>query len=104
MTMNRETDEAVLARVRQSILKVFGRYISEDVKTARRIIEQSTFTGKDDPGGWSRNAAVIIHTESGIPNGSWDTRMFEKWFSVSELLTDHFCEHVNGAVIGVYRN
>lgn len=94
----------VLSKVRSLILKHFGSWIDEDPARAKRIVEEATFTGKTDPGGWDRSATVVIHTESGIPNGLFDgpTSTMEKWVEISKEMGTHFCEHINGAVIGVY--
>jgi hypothetical protein len=97
-------NNSILEEVRKAIDEVFGEYISQDPVRRREIIERSTFVGKDDPGGWAPNAAVTIHCESGIPSGLYSSELFEKWFSVSDRLRTHFCEHINSAVIGVYRN
>lgn len=93
----------ILERTRAAIADVFGDYISENPDRRREIIESATYVGDEDPGQWSPRAAVVIHTESGIPNGAYDDpRVFEKWFAVSDKLGTHFCEHVNGAVIAVW--
>ncbi len=92
----------ILERVRSAIDEVFGRYISADPARRRKIIEEATFLGEDDPGEWAPNADVVIHCESGIPSGSWNPKELEMWFEVSDKLKTHFCEHVNSAVIGVY--
>jgi len=41
--------------------------------------------------------------ESGIPSGSYDPRIADMWFDVSDKLKTHFVEHINGAVAGVYK-
>lgn len=112
--MSKKSD---LERVRDAICEVFGEYLwyGEDdafdkeynpqpVKKSRirEIVERDTFTGADDPGGWSPGAVAIIHCENGIPNGAYETHVLDKWFEVSELLGDLYCEHINAAVIGVY--
>ena len=91
-----------LEQIRAAILKHFGEVISSDPERAREIVEQDTYTGQDDPGGWSPEAVAIIHCESGIPSGLYNAQLFEKWFSVSNELDGLFCEHINAAVIGVY--
>ena len=92
----------ILERVRTAIAEVFGNYISEDPAQRRKIIEEATFLGHDDPGQWSPKAAVVIHCESGIPNSEhW--RLIDAWEQVSNKLKTHFCEPVNCGVIGVYR-
>lgn len=92
----------ILSKTREVLFNVFGSYISDDPKVAKRIIKEATFTGKTDPGGWSPSAAVIIHLESGIPSGMYDHRIDEKWYEVSQQLGTHFVEPINGAVSGVY--
>jgi len=99
MNSNKKAD--ILTRTRTAIMHCFGEYISEDPSRARQIIEEATYTGEEDPGGWSQSAPVIIHCESGIPNGMYDG-LYERWFAVSDILGDHFCEHINAAVIAVY--
>ena len=93
-----------LFRVRRAIEEVWGSIISLDPKRARQIIEEGTYAGADDPGGWAPEAEVVIHTESGIPNGSYEPWEMEKWYRVSEILGDLYCEHINGAVIAVYKD
>lgn len=93
----------MLEEVRKAIDEVFGSRIASDPVERRKIIEDATYIGRDDPGEWAPNAAVTIHCESGIPSGLYNPLLFEKWFEVSDKLGDHFCEHVNSAVIGVYK-
>ena len=93
-----------LNRVRNAIQEVWGYTISLDPKQARQIIKEATYAAEDDPGGWAPEAEVVIHTESGIPNGSYEPWEMEKWFRVSEILGDLYCEHINGAVIAVYKD
>lgn len=94
----------VLKHVRALILKHFGDEIAPTQVEAKKVIKAATFTGKTDPGGWARKAAVVIHCESGIPNGLYEEsgKTMEKWFEISREMGSHFAEHVNGAVIGVY--
>ena len=91
-----------LQRVREAIEEVWGNSISSDMQRTRKIIKDATYTGKNDPGGWSPSSEVVIHCESGIPNGLYSTRGIENWERVSDLLGDLYCEHINGAVIAVY--
>jgi hypothetical protein len=93
-----------LNQVRNAIEEVFGNYISEDKAKARDIINKATFRGNEDPGEWAPTSEVVIHTESGIPNGLYDCRTLEMWCAVSDRLNGMFCEHVNGGVIAVYRD
>ena len=100
----------ILTRVREAIYNEFGKYIPGKTKADKMsVIRNNTYTGKNDPGGWSRGAAVIIHTEgSGIPNPTWDespgSQIIEGWFRVSKELGDHFCETYNSAVMTVYKS
>ena len=93
-----------LDRVRAVIFDVFGSLIADDQDEAKRVIAASTYTGRLDPGGWCRDAEVVVHTESGIPNGSLDDGHFiiDQWSEVSRRLGDLFCEHYNAAIICVY--
>jgi hypothetical protein len=93
-----------LRRVQLAIMEVWGYFISDDPMRARQIIENGTYTGKNDPGGWAPEAEVVIHCESGIPNGSYEPRELERWFRVSDILGDLYCEHINAAVIAVYKD
>ena len=99
----------IITRVREAIYAEFGRHIPGKTKAQKMaVIRDNTFTGKDDPGGWSPWAAVVIHTEgSGIPNPTWDETpgfvIVEGWFRVSDALGDHFCETVNSAVMTVHK-
>ncbi|KKN19842.1 hypothetical protein LCGC14_0941680 [marine sediment metagenome] len=97
------SNQSILERTRKAIFDVFGEYISEDAEKAKEIINKSTCVGADDPGEWSPNAAVIIYCESGVPSGSFNPKVFEYWFEVTDLLKTHYCEHINAAVIGVYK-
>jgi len=99
----------VITQVRESIFEVFGEYIPGNTKAEKMaVIREDTFTGKSDPGGWSPTAAVVIHTESGIPNpyyelgGGWP--ITEGWAKVTESLNGHHCETYNGAVVAVYES
>lgn len=93
-----------LDRVRAVIFDVFHDIIHEDEDEARRIIAASTYIGREDPGGWSPNAEVVIHCESGIPNGYCDDNNYvtDQWSEVSRRLRGLFCEHHNSAIICVY--
>jgi hypothetical protein len=93
-----------LARVRRAIDEVWGSDISLDPERARQIIKQGTYTAREDPGAWAPEAEVVIHTESGIPNGGYCPREMEKWYRVSDILSDLYCEHINGAIIAVYKD
>ena len=97
--------KTILTRVREAIYNEFKSHIPGRTKPEKmQVIRGATFTGENDPGGWSPSAAVIIHTETGIPNPSWDVHPFdiiEGWFRVSDELGDHYCETINGAVISV---
>ena len=93
-----------LERVRAVIFDVFGSLIDEDDDEAKKIISKATYTGTEDPGGWSRTAEVVVHCESGIPNGYYadDCRVIDLWNEASRRLGGMFFEHVNNAVICVY--
>ena len=93
-----------LDRVRAVIFDVFHEIIDENEDEARRIIAASTYTGREDPGGWAPDAEVVIHSESGIPNGYYDDshHVTELWSEVSRRLGDLYCEHYNAAIICVY--
>ena len=97
----------ILTRVRNAIYNEFKAQIPGKNKSQKMaLIRQCTFTGEDDPGGWSPSAAVVIHTETGVPNPSFDCsegfQLIEGWFRVSDELETHYCETVNGAVISVW--
>ena len=93
----------ILQRVRQTIFDVFGESIEGTVAERRSTIERSTYTGKDDPGQWCPEAAVVIHCEDGIDSGYYESFYMEKWFEVNDRLgDDYLVEHYNAAVIGVY--
>jgi len=93
-----------LEQVRAAILKVFGNLIADDVDEAKKIIKEATYTGKTDPGGWERSAEVVIHCESGIPNGMFEDGhlIMDKWSEVTNQLDGLFCEHYNAAIVCVY--
>ena len=98
---------SVLNRTRNAIYNEFHNWIPGETKKEKMaIIDRATYLGSKDPGQWSPGAAVIIHTETGIPNPSWDEspgfQIIEGWFRVSAELDTHYCEPINGAVIGVY--
>lgn len=97
----------IITQVRESIFEVFGGRIPGNTKVEKMaLIRRATYTGKADPGGWAPTAAVVIHTESGIPNpahecgGGWP--ITEGWTKVTESLSDHYCETHNGAVMTVF--
>jgi hypothetical protein len=81
--------------VRKALLAVFKEY-----GTTAAMIEESTYTGKDDPGEWAPRAKVVIHCESGIPDPSW----IDPWCEVGDILAeqDLFYEPINMAVVAVY--
>jgi len=99
--------ERVITQVRKAIFEVFREHIPGNTKAEKMaVIRKATYTGKADPGGWSPTAAVVIHTESGIPNPSYECGggwpITEGWTKVSESLDRHYCETYNGAVMAVY--
>jgi hypothetical protein len=89
-----------LQQVRTALLTVFG-----DIGISAADIEDATYTGREDPGGWARRAEVVIHTESGIPSYGYELANLEAWERVDNELREHglFTEPVNAAVIAVYR-
>ena len=117
-----------LQRVRDAIFDVLGDAIAANVLTTQQLcnaidevgidgsirhakgvatkvkdrIAEDTYTGKDDPGEWAPKAHAVIHCESGIPNGSYEPFIYDKWFEVSDKLGDMFVEHQNAAVIAVW--
>ncbi len=105
-----------LERVRDAVAKVFRedigfKNIDEngeiiiDEQLILNTVDRDIYASEDDPGGWSPSAKAIINCERGlIPDGSYDDSgcILEKWFKVSELLGDLFCEHINSCIIGVY--
>ena len=107
-----------LERIRDAVAEVFGTHIGFvdvdeddkviiDKKLVRETVERWIVSGEDDPGGWSPNAVAVINCEgSNIPDGSYDDSgcILEKWFKVSAILGDLYCEHINSCVIGVYRS
>jgi len=85
--------------VRAALNVVFGE------RVGRQQIEESTFTGREDPGGWAPRAQVVIHTERGIPALRYDSRaVVAAWDRVNDILVDSalYCEPVNGAIVAVY--
>lgn len=100
--------KSILTRTREAIYNEFAAHIPGDTKKAKMAtIRACTYTGKSDPGGWSPSSDVVIHTESGVPNPSFDEspgfQIIEGWFRVSGELETHYCETINGAVITVYK-
>ena len=88
--------------VRRALNHVFGHRVSP------QQVEDATFTGREDPGGWARRAHVVIHTETGIPPLTSSVPGFERvaaqWDRVGDILQEHglYCEPVNSAVVAVY--
>ena len=97
------TDREALSKVRVALLEEFGSCIDSDPARAKESIERHTFLPMDDPGQWAANAVVVIHAESiGLP-GPWEADGIEVWASGSNRLDGFYCEHVNNAVVAVYR-
>ena len=99
----------ILTRVREAIFNEFGEFIPGDTKREKMAeIRKATRTGANDPGGWSPDAAVIIWTETGIPNPAFDMsegfQIIEGWFRISAVLGTHWVEPINAAVMAVYEN
>jgi len=90
----------MLEQTRKAIVEVFGDFLGDNPMEATR---RHTYTGKDDPGGWSPQAAVVIHTETFLPSIDEGIFMIEKWDEVSDKLDGHFVEHINGGVSAVYK-
>jgi hypothetical protein len=67
-------------------------------------IEDSTFTGQEDPGGWARRAHVVVHCESGIPSVTFDEYPVHAWDLINDDLNalGLFAEPVNSAVVAIY--
>ena len=92
-----------LQRVKDAIVEVFGSLIEAGTgRKAQEVVDKDVYTGESDPGQWSPTAVAIIHCEDGIPNGTYDNVIIEKWFDVTNLLGDMYVEHVNAAVIAVW--
>ena len=99
---------SVLRKTREAIYAEFHDWIPGETKKEKMaVIREATYPGSKDPGQWSPGAAVVIHTESGIPNPSYDMspgfQVIEGWARISRELGTHFCEPINCAVIGVHR-
>lgn len=92
-------DPAILDRVRDVLLDVFGELLGEG---AERIINEATYTGAEDPGGWDEKACVVVHTESGLPSYGYYVETDRMWLQVTEKLGDLYCECYNAAVVCVY--
>ena len=92
----------MLEKIREAIFQEFGMFISDDDEKAKQIIRESTYLGSEDPGEWAPDATAVIHCESGVPSGDYETHLLTKWFRVSDRLETHYVEHINGAVIAVY--
>lgn len=88
--------------VKKVLFEVFGDLVSE------KTINASVFSGKSDPGQWSSQAKVVVHTENGIPHPlNYDSStIYEKWEEVNKKLQalgkNLYHEYVNGAVIAFY--
>ena len=62
---------SVLNRTRNAIYNEFHDWIPGETKKEKMaVIREATYSGSKDPGQWSPDAAVVIHTESGIPRSA----------------------------------
>ena len=92
----------IVQRTARVLLKVFGEFLEGTQEEKLERILKNLHTGEEDPGGWSRSAAVVIHAECIPLPVPAEIPMIERWCRVSDELEGYFCEHVNYAVATIY--
>ncbi len=92
----------ILDRTAKALLKVFESFIDGTKEEKLTLIREHLHTGADDPGGWSRGAAVIIHSESIPLPCPAEVPAIELWCRVSDELGDYYVEHINYGVAAIY--
>ena len=100
------SDEDIVIKTREAIVKVLGSYIDEADDVVRSIVRKYVVSGQDDPGHWSPDSPVIIHCDgTGIPSGEYDTRVFDLWFEVSDMIgPEYYIDRINHVVLCVSRD
>ncbi len=105
MKMDSKQQKECILALKRAILEQLGDHIGNSFE-AVPVINASVYTGAADPGQWAPRAVAVIHCESGIPNGSYDVEVSEKWFNITNELQglghDVFVETINDAVKAVY--
>jgi hypothetical protein len=87
-----------------ALVSVFGNYVCDKKEDAKADVTKHVHTGQEDPGGWAPDAVLVIHAECIPLPGVYTIEDIESWCKVSEILGDHFCEHVNDGVVAVYKS
>jgi hypothetical protein len=96
-------EQPIIERTAQAILKVFDRFIAGETKEEKlALIRKHIHSGEDDPGGWSRSAAVVIHSECIPLPFPAEVPIIELWCRLSDELGDHYCENINYGVAAIY--
>ena len=100
--LGRKLKNEGVQKVLNSLFTTFRSFLPDDDGEAKSLLEDHTYTGKDDPGGWSPEALAVVHIEStGIP-GNEEIVWIELWAAASEMLGDAYFEQINGGVVAVY--
>lgn len=97
------TDDKILTQLRDALLAEFGSDIDTDAAKAKARVERYTCHPLDDPGEWAPNAAAIVHAEHIDLPLPLEIPAIEAWQRVSDRLDGFYCEHVNNAVVAVYK-
>ena len=92
----------ILDRTAKALFKVFESFLDGTKEEKFTLIREHLHTGEDDPGGWSRGAAVIIHSESIPLPCPAEVPIIELGGRGSDELGDYYVEHINYGVAAIY--
>ena len=93
----------IITKVCDALFNEFGGQVDKDPVEARRLIEKHVHLPEDDTGGWAPGSAAVIHAENIPLPGAYSIPGIEAWCRVSNTLDTHYCEHVNNAVVAIYK-
>ena len=94
--------QRVLESTRKALFETFGDYVDEDPAKAKRLIEENTYIGGDDPGNWAHRALVVIVAECIPLPEMCEVPQINAWMEASDKIDGGFIEHINSAVAAVW--
>ncbi len=90
----------------ESFIEVCSGRIAGTKTEALAILRRQVHTGTTDPGGWAKNAKVVVHLEGMVGDWCYDVECTELAFKIDEKCKerghDIFHEYVNSAVMAFF--
>ena len=101
-----ESKVVIIDDIKAAIIAELGSFIGDSIDEIKPVIDGAVYTGKDDPGQWAPKAIAVIHCESGIPSGYYDSEIQDSWTTIENQLQEMgyniYIETINAAVKAFY--